>query len=161
MHSIRIAKGFEMRVLAHDMIENESAARELDFTYLSLQEVLSRSDIITLHVNLNKTTHHLLSATSLPKMKRGALLVNTSRGAVVDTSALMAALRSGHLGGAGLDVLEDERETYHDFTGLNVVITPHLGWYTREAADRILDIALGNIAGFMRGEIINRVTPTK
>ena len=76
---------------------------------------------------------------------------------MVDTQALIAALRSGHLGGAGLDVLEDERDTYHDFADLNVVVTPHLGWYTDGAVERILKIALENIAAFMRGEIINRL----
>jgi len=75
----------------------------------------------------------------------------------VDTQALIDALRAGHLGGAGLDVLEDERDTYHDFSDLNVVVTPHLGWYTDGAVDRILKITLQNIAAFLRGEPINRV----
>jgi lactate dehydrogenase-like 2-hydroxyacid dehydrogenase len=90
-------------------------------------------------------------------MKQGAILVNTSRGGVVDTQALIASLDSGHLGGAGLDVLEDERETYYDFANLNVVVTPHLGWYTDGAVNRILEIALENIAAFMRGEMLNRL----
>jgi glycerate dehydrogenase len=98
-----------------------------------------------------------MNADRLALMKLGAILVNTSRGAVVDTGALIAALRSGHLAGAGLDVLEDERDRYHDFSGLNVVVTPHLGWYTDGAVHRILDIALGNIAAFRQGEPVNRV----
>jgi len=157
LHSIRIANGFGMKVVAHDVVENDSAAQELGFEYAPLESVLAASDAVTLHVRLNETTRHLVNTDWLAQMKRGAILVNTSRGAVVDTPALIGALRSGHLGGAGLDVLEDEREKYHDFSGLNVVVTPHLGWYTDGAVERILEIALANIAAFMRGEIINRV----
>jgi phosphoglycerate dehydrogenase-like enzyme len=119
--------------------------------------VLAESDAVTLHVALLESTIHLMNAERLAQMKPGAILVNTSRGAVVDTQALVEALRSGHLGGAGLDVLEDERETYHDFGDLNVVVTPHLGWYTDGAVQRILWIALEDIAAFMRGAPINRV----
>ena len=158
LHSICIANGFGMRVVAHDVVENVPAARDLGFAYARLEEVLAESDAISLHVRLNETTHHLIDAGRLAQMKPGAILVNTSRGAVVDTQALIAALRSGHLSGAGLDVLEDEREMYHDFSGLNVVVTPHLGWYTDGAVDRILAIALEDIAAFMRGEPMNRVT---
>jgi len=109
-------------------------------------------------VVLNDSTHHLLNAERLALMKPGAIVVNTSRGGVVDTQALIAALRSGHLGGAGLDVLEDERDTYHDVSGLNVVVTPHVGWYTDGAVRRILQVTLENIAAFMRGEPVNRLT---
>jgi len=108
-------------------------------------------------VVLNDATHPLMNAERLAQMKRGAILVNTSRGGVVDIQALMAALRSGQLGGAGLDVLEDERDTYHDLSGLNVVVTPHVGWYTDGAVQRILQVTLDNIAAFMRGEATNRL----
>ncbi len=157
LHSVRIAKGFGMRVIAHDVFQNQAAAEELGFGYASLERVLAESHVVTLHVSLNDATHHLMNADRLAQMKHGAILINTSRGAVVDTQVLIAALRSGHLGGAGLDVLEDERETYHDFADLNVVVTPHLGWYTDGAVERILKIALEDIAAFMRGEIINRL----
>jgi D-lactate dehydrogenase len=157
LHSARIARGFGMRVVAHDLFENRSAAEELGFQYMPLEDLLGESHAVTLHVSLNDATHHLMNADRLARMKAGAILVNTSRGAVVDTHALIAALRSGHLGGAGLDVLEDERERYHDFGDLNVVVTPHLGWYTDGAVDRILSIALAGIDGFLRGERINRV----
>jgi len=157
MHTIRIAKGFGMQVLAYDVHQDQQAAREMGYTYASLDEVLAAGDFISLHVALNDTTQHLINAERLAKMKKGAVLVNTSRGAVVDTQALAASIRSGHLYGAGLDVLEDERDQYHDFGSLNVVVTPHLGWYTDGAVSRILDIALANIAAFLRGEIINRL----
>jgi D-lactate dehydrogenase len=142
LHCIRIANGFSMHVIAHDVYENESAAQELGFTYLSFEKV---------------STQHLINAESLTLMKPGAILVNTARGAVVDTQALVEALRSGQLGGAGLDVLEDERDTYHDFSGLNVVVTPHLGWYTDGAVARILKITFEILTSFKRGEVINRL----
>jgi D-lactate dehydrogenase len=157
LHSIRLAKGFGMQVVAHDVCENEAEAEDLGFCYEPLEGVLADSDAVTLHVSLNEATHHLLNEERLAQMKPGAILINTSRGAVVDTDALIAALRSGHLGGAGLDVLEDERDRYHDFSGLNVVVTPHLGWYTDGAVARILKMTLANIAAFQRGELINRL----
>ena len=157
LHSARIARGFGMRVVAHDLFENPSAAEELGFQYMPLEALLAESHAVTLHVSLSDATQHLIDAGRLAQMKAGAILVNTSRGAVVDTKALVSALRSGHIGGAGLDVLEDEREQYHDFGDLNVVVTPHLGWYTDGAVDRILSIALAGIDGFLRGERINRV----
>ncbi len=157
LHSVRMAQGFGMRVMAHDVHKNEAAAEELGFEYAPLERVLAESHAVSLHVVLNETTHHLMNAERLAEMQQGSILVNTSRGGVVDTQALMAALRSGHLAGAGLDVLEDERDTYHDFGDLNVVVTPHLGWYTDGAVQRIFKIALGNIAAFMQGEPINRL----
>ena len=157
LYSIRIANGFGMKVIAHDVCENKAAAQELGFEYAPLERVLAESDAVTLHVQLNDTTRHLINADRLALIKPGAILINTSRGAVVDTQTLIAALRCGHLGGAGLDVLEDERAAHHDFAGLNVVVTPHLGWYTDGAVARILAITLENIAAFMRGEMINRV----
>jgi D-lactate dehydrogenase len=157
LHSARIARGFGMRVIAYDVFENPSAAEELGFQYMPLEDLLAESHAVTIHVSLNKATHHLMNAGRLARMKMGAILINTSRGAVVDTQALISALRSGNIGGAGLDVLEDEREKYHEFGGLNVVVTPHLGWYTDGAVDRILTIALTDIEAFMRGKRINRV----
>jgi D-lactate dehydrogenase len=157
LHSIRIANAFGMNVVAHDVLQNQAAAEELGFGYASLERVLAGSHFVTLHVTLNDATHHLMNTDRLARMKQGAILINTSRGAVVDTQALIAALRSGHLGGAALDVLEDEYNTYYDFADMNVVVTPHLGWYTDGAVERILKIALEDIAAFMLGEIINRL----
>jgi D-lactate dehydrogenase len=156
-HSIRIARGFGMRVMAHDVYEDRAAAEELGFQYAPLEHLLAESDAVTLHVSLSEATHHLIDTERLAQIKPGAILVNTSRGAVIDTQALIAALSSGHLGGAGLDVLEEERDRYHDFGDLNVVVTPHLGWYTDGAVSRILQIALEGIAGYMRGEPVNRL----
>jgi len=157
LHSARLARAFGMEVLAHDVAPNRDAAQAIGFRYVPLEELLAASDAVTLHVVLNDSTHHLLNAERLALMKPGAILVNTSRGGVVDTRALAAALRAGHLGGAGLDVLEDERDTYHDLGGLNVVVTPHVGWYTDGAVRRILQVTLEDVAAFMRGEPVNRL----
>lgn len=157
VHAIRIGSGFGMRISAHDVVKNPDALEKFDFDYLPLDQLLAESDIISLHVTLNDSTHHLINAQRLAQIKPGAILINTSRGAIVDTPPLIDGLRSGHLAGAGLDVLEDEQDRYHDFSGLNVVVTPHLGWYTDGAVDRILKISLKNIAAFLEGEPINRV----
>jgi D-lactate dehydrogenase len=156
-HSIRIGNGFGMKILAHDVEQDERLAVEMGFRYLPLRKVLGLADFITVHVPLLETTRHLIDGTALSGIKPGAILVNTSRGQVVDTAALKDALASGRLRGAGLDVLEDERDVYHDFGDANVVITPHLGWYTEEARDRITQAALDNVRAWMAGAPINRV----
>jgi len=155
--SVWIGKGFGMNVVAYDVIQDESLAAEMGFSYLPMNEVLTISDFITIHVPLLESTRHLINADVLAHVKPGAILVNTSRGPVVDTVALKDALASGRLRGAGLDVLEDERTVYHDFGDANVVVTPHLGWYTEEARDRILQISLENIKAWMEDAPINRV----
>jgi D-lactate dehydrogenase len=152
-HSIWIGQGFGMNVIAFDVVPNDSLA----VAYMPLNDLLAAADFITIHVPLLDSTHHLIDAAALSQMKPGAILVNTSRGPVVDTAALKAALAAGKLRGAGLDVLEDERTVYHDFGEANVVITPHLGWYTEEARDRIMQITLQNVGAWLAGQPINRV----
>lgn len=156
-HSIRIGTGFGMAVLAYDVVPDRALATELGFQYRPMDEVLANADFVTLHVPLMEATRHLIDAEALAGIKPGAILVNTSRGGVVDTRALKEALASGRLRGAGLDVLEDERTAYHDFGQANVVVTPHLGWYTEEARDRILQISLENVRAWMAGNPIHRV----
>src|SRR3989344_550270 len=179
-HSIWIAKGFGMSVVAYDPLPNPALASELGFEYSSFDEVLEQSDVITIHVPYLSATHHLFNQESFRKMKKGAYLINTARGAVVDTQALVAALKTGQLGGVGLDVLEEEgvikdeldfiahgRVEGHDLKTVianhalidmpNVVITPHNAFNTREALQRILDTTLDNIAAFITGQPINIV----
>jgi lactate dehydrogenase-like 2-hydroxyacid dehydrogenase len=146
-----------MNIVAFDVIHNDSLAAEFGFSYLPFHEVLAAADFITIHAPLLDSTHHLINADALARMKPGAILVNTSRGPLVDTAALKEALATGKLRGAGLDVLEDERTVYHDFGEANVVITPHLGWYTEEARDRIMRITLQNVSAWLAGKPINRV----
>lgn len=178
-HAIRIAKGFSMQVSAFDAYPDEKLAQELGFSYAPLSETLSQSDIVTLHVPLLKETHHLMNQETFGFMKKGAVFINTSRGAVVDTEGLVDALSSGHLGGAGLDVLEEENvlknlgaggaqnetDEVKRITALNrtlltmenVVVTPHTAFNTNEAVERIMDTTIENITAFFAGKPINKV----
>lgn len=156
-HSLRIGNGFGMRLLAYDVVQDEQVAAAMGFTYVSLRQLLEEADFVTIHVPLSPQTQHLIRAETLGWMKPSAILVNASRGPIVDTEALRAALASGRLRGAGLDVLEDERTRYHDFGDLNVVVTPHIGWYTDEVRRRIVAIALGNVKAWLEGKPVNRV----
>lgn len=126
--------GFQMEILYHDQVENEMAEGELGAARVSLEELLERSDIVTLHINLSPGTRHLINSESLSKMKPGAYLVNVSRGPVVDEAALVAALRSGEIAGAGIDVYEQEPPAADNplWELENVVVTPHRAGFSRE-----------------------------
>lgn len=153
----RIAKGLGMRIWAYDIYQNRDAAAEIGFEYVPFEKLLEESDVISLHLPLTDETHHLINAQTLKSMKPGAILINTGRGELVDTEAMLSALREGKLYGVGLDVIEGERKKTYDFRDLNVVVTTHVGWFTREAVRRIVTIALDNIRTFMRGELRNCV----
>lgn len=177
---VRMAKGFEMDVLAHDAYPDEKFAGEMGFKYVSLEELLGKSDIITLHVPYMKETHHLINENNIGMIKKGAYLINTSRGSVVSTQALLKALEEGTLAGAGLDVLEEEG-AYKDELGFltggsqqeeklktvlsnhvlidlpNVIITPHNAFNTKEGVQRIFDTTLENIKSFLRSSPKNTV----
>jgi D-lactate dehydrogenase len=177
MHVIKIAKGFSMRVLAYDTRQDPFLSEVLDFRYVPLAVLLKEADIVSLHTPYSPATHHLMNRTTFAQMKRGALLVNTARGGLVNTEALVWALDEGIIAGAGLDVLEgeelvkEERQLLsQDFpkerliTALqnnillhreNVVITPHIAFDSREALQRILDTTAANIRGFLGGTPIN------
>jgi D-lactate dehydrogenase len=176
---IQIARGFSMEVVASDPREQPLLADVLGFRYLPLDELLARSDIVSLHAPLLPSTRHLINADTLARMKRGALLINTARGALVDTDALVEALEAGHLGGAGLDVLEHEsmlidedqaRAGLHDVEAMratllnnlllrrdDVIFTPHLGFNSREANERIFLTTADNIRAFDEGRPRNVV----
>ena len=172
---IRAARGFGMRVAAYDVYADETYAAELGISYLPLPELLGMSDIVTLHVPYTQSTHHLINADTLRAMKKGAYLINTSRGAVVDTEELVRALKEGRLGGAALDVLEEEN-AYEDEAAFliagdadaeelrtvlanhvlidmpNVIITPHVAYNTWEGVRRILETTSQNISKFIAGD---------
>ena len=183
LHVVKMAKGFGMEVLAYDVQKNSFLSEVLDFRYVPLKELLHRSDIVSLHVPYSPATHHVMNRETFRLMKRGALLINTARGGLMDTHALVEALDRGIVGGAGLDVLEgeelvkEERQLLEkDFpkerliTALknnillhreNVVITPHIAFDSREALQRILETTVSNIAGFLSGSPANLVaTPS-
>lgn len=175
-----IAKGFEMKVLAYDPYVNAQLAEKVHFTYVPLEELLKSSDFITLHAALNDQTKHLINSSNVALIKKGAYLVNTARGGLVETEALVKALNEGILAGAGLDVLEEEcfikeerqllsskfPETCDIRTLLqnnmllrqdNVLVTPHNAFNSREALTRILDTTAENITGFASGKPVNLV----
>lgn len=160
----RIMRGFGCEVLAFDPSprpEEEAPG----VRYVALDELLARSDVVSLHCPLTPATHHLIDAPALASMKPGAMLVNTSRGAVIDTRAVIAALKSGHLGSLGLDVYEEEADLFfrdlsgqvlHDdvfarlLTFPNVVITGHQAFFTEDALRAIAATTLANLDAFAR-----------
>jgi len=175
LHVIRIAKGFGMRVVVYSRSRDEFLSDLLGFEYTTFDELLGRSDIISLHVPLTEHTRHLININTIEKIKPGAILINTARGGVVSNDALVAALDRKILAGAGLDAMESEELVQQEidpnstetFTGLgkglgliyrdNVVFTPHIGYYSVEALNRILDTTIVNIHGFAEGKILNSV----
>jgi len=179
LHVIRIARGFGMRVLAHDVTREPFLADLLGFEYATLERLLEESDIVTLHCPLTEKTHHLIGRAEIARMKAGSLLINTSRGGLVDTDALVDALESGKLSGAGLDVLEGEELIKEEKQLLqqpldverlrmavrnrvllareNVVFTPHNAFNSREALIRILEVTLANLEAFRTGQPARRV----
>lgn len=160
--AIRIGRGFGMRVVAHDIYQNQSLAEKYDFKYKDLEEVLEESDYVTLHAPLTTETHHLIDGKGISRMKKGAILINAARGGLVDTRALKEALESGHLAAAGVDVLEEEDHPEKDplLNAPNLVVTPHSAFYTREALERIARTTLDIIESFKKGEVKNRI-PTE
>lgn len=172
-HVIRIAKGIGMDVVAYKRTAEPKLAADLGFRFVSMDELLGQSDIITLHTPYNKDTHHLLDEAAFSKMKDGVIVVNTARGAIIDTTALVSAIQKGKVAAAGLDVLEEEpmlreeNELLHkDFpiedlktvlenhmllNNPNVIITPHNAFNSREAIERILNTTSENIMGFLAG----------
>lgn len=144
-----IARAFGCEVLAYSRTE-----KQLDgVRYVSLDELLSSSDIVSLHTPLSNTTRGLIGAEELSKMKPGAILINTSRGPVVDSRALADALNEGRIAGAGIDVFENEPPIASDHPLLqakNVLATPHVAFATKEALQKRAVIVLDNIAGWLR-----------
>jgi phosphoglycerate dehydrogenase-like enzyme len=121
---------------------------------MSFEDVLERADIVCVHVPLDQETHHFIDAGALKRMKKGAFLVNASRGPVVDEKALVAALESGHLGGAGLDVFEQEPTPADNPLRRmdNVFFSPHVGGFTAESEARVLEVVRDNLSRVLDGE---------
>ena len=160
-----ILAGFGCAVLLYDVMEN-AACRSLG-RYVSLEELLAASDIITLHCPLTRDTHHLINERSLAGMKRGVMLINTSRGALVDTHAVIGGLKSGKIGYLGLDVYEEEAELFFEdhsshviqddifmrlLTFPNVLITSHQAFFTQNALEEIARVTMANLTAFERDE---------
>jgi D-lactate dehydrogenase len=158
----RIMQGFGCTVLAHDPLPAEEG-RAMGLEYLPVADLLARSDIVTLHCPLTPATRHLIDDAAVARMRRGAMLVNTSRGAIVDTRAAIAGLKSGQIGLLGLDVYEEEADLFfEDLSGQmlqddifarlltfpNVLVTAHQAFFTQEALGAIAETTIGNITAF-------------
>jgi glyoxylate reductase len=151
----RRATGFRMRTLYHDVIRADpDVETELRATHVPLETVLAASDFVSLHTVLSPETRHLIDAAALARMKPGAILINTSRGPVVDQAALAEALRSGHLFGAGLDVTDPEPMRADDpLLGLpNCLVVPHIASASERTRDRMAEKAARNLVAGLRGE---------
>jgi len=179
LNVIKIAKGFGMHVLAYDTYKNQFMADLLHFRYTSLDDIYRSADIITLHTPSTTETKHIINRASIRKMKNGVIIINTARGDLIDTDDLYHGLKSGKIGGAGLDVIEGEdiikedkellqnetnpiklKRLYQDeaiFHMDNVVFTPHNAFNGEEALLRILETTSDNIKGFFDGKVINEV----
>lgn len=151
----RRARGFSMSVIYHDGIRApEAVERELDVRFVPFEEVLRSADFITLHVPLLPETRHLIDAAALKKMKRTAVLVNTSRGPVVDEAALVNALKDGTIAGAGLDVYENEPQLAPGLRELeNVVLLPHIGSASHATRGKMAEIAAQNVIAYFEGKV--------
>lgn len=157
---IRLARGFGLNVLAWSFNPSKQKAAELDFEYTDLERVLKESDALSIHVKLTEKTTNFIGAAELSTMKPGSLLVNTARGAVIDTDALVDALNSGHLAGAALDVYETEPlPAEHPILNCaEVVLTPHNADQTPEGMDLLNGGCADNVIAFFEGKPQNVVT---
>jgi D-lactate dehydrogenase len=159
----RILNGFGCRILATDPAPNEELT-QLGGRYVTLPELLTASDVVSLHCPLTAKTRHIIDAAAIGMMKPGVMLINTSRGAVIDTRAVIAGLKSGKIGQLGLDVYEEEEDIFFDdrsqqliqddvfarlLTFPNVLITGHQGFFTAEALTAIAETTIANISAFV------------
>ena len=171
----RVLQGFGVRLLAFDPYPNEDAARELQLQYVPLEQLYRESDIISLHCPLTPENRHLINRRSIPMMKDGVIILYTSRGKLIDSAALIQALKSKKVGGAGLDVYEEEADYFFEdrsgsaidddvlarlLTFPNVLVTSHQAFFTREAVNNIAETTLGNIRDFELGRpLVNSICP--
>jgi D-lactate dehydrogenase len=176
-HVARIAKGFEMKIVAYNRSQDEVFSKQYDFTYLSLVDVIKQSAVISIHMPLNDQTHYTINCGNLHLFKKGSFLINTARGGLIETQAIVDGLQQGIFEGVGLDVLEEEiglseeiqllSNNYNktDYKTLilehilmnhpKVLITPHNAFNSHESLMRILDTTCKNISSFEKGTAQN------
>ena len=162
----KILNGFQTSLLVYDIVCDPALEKELAFSYVDLKTLFNSCDILSLHCPLSDKTHYLIDEQAIASMRDGVILINTARGAIVKTAALIQGLKSKKIGGAGLDVYEREQSLFfEDLSGTqlydqefstlrsfpNVVITPHQAFFTKEALEQIAQITLHNIAQFSQG----------
>jgi D-lactate dehydrogenase len=171
---LQILSGFGCRLLAYDVYQDAQLVERLGVRYVSLDELFAAADLISLHAPLTPESHHLINTAAIAKMKRCVMLINTSRGALVDTRALLDGLKTGQIGYAGLDVYEEESDYFFEdlsdqvitddvlarlLTFNNVIVTSHQAFLTQEALENIADITLENIREFEQGKRGKALTP--
>jgi D-lactate dehydrogenase len=181
-HTAKIAKGFEMNVLAFDVHQDEAAAKELGFRYEDFNTLLAESDVVSLHTPLLADNYHLINEATISRMKKGAILINTARGELVENRALIQALKTNHLAGAGLDTIEGEKlilsrgildalasnatspSTYEHAAEVHallqmpqVIVTQHAAFNTAQAIERINATTIQNIIRFWYNDTPNKV----
>lgn len=172
---IHILKGFGMNILAYDVYPDERFAKETGFAYVSLEELYRQSDIISLHCPLTEQTRNMINEESIALMKEQVMLINTSRGQLIHTNALIEGLKSKKILAAGLDVYEEEEDYFYEdksdkiidddvlarlLSFNNVIVTSHQGFFTREAMRNIAETTLQNMQDFMEGKpLVNKVKP--
>jgi glyoxylate reductase len=150
---MRRSRGFKMNVIAYDPLMKEEIEKKRGVEYRELDDLLGKSDFVTLHCPLTKETHHLIGVRELELMKPTAILVNTSRGPVMDEKALVSALQKGRIAGAGLDVYEEEPELSPGLSQLeNVVLLPHIGSATQDTREQMAVTAARNAIAMVRGK---------
>lgn len=165
----RIMQGFGCRVLAFDVVANKEM-EAIGVTYLPLLDLFQQSDVISLHTPLNDQTRHMINNATVPYLKQGVMLINTSRGALIDTTAVIAALKNGQIGSLGIDVYEQEEHLFfHDRSGdiieddtiqrlmsfPNVLVTAHQAFFTKEALDQIAETTYSHLAKLNEGNAEN------
>lgn len=157
----RICKGIGLNVLCWTRRPDPGRARQAGVTFVELEELLKKSDFISLHLNYNKETRGFIGRKELSLMKRGAVLINTARAELIDTGALVDFLASGYLAGAGVDVFDEEpvsgQNPLKKFA--NVVLTPHVGFNTPEASKNLISISVKNLVEFYSGSPQNIINP--
>ncbi|MCI1208575.1 MAG: 2-hydroxyacid dehydrogenase [Treponema sp.] len=169
-----ILAGFGMKIVLYDVYPNKEWAAEKGYTYLPLEEFFTKVDVVSLHCPLTEETKHIINAESLKLMKKDSVIINTGRGALIETKALVDALKKNRIGGAALDVYEEESQYFFSdwsvnvikdddlirlMTFPNVIITGHQAFLTTNALSAIADTTLGNVKSFMAGdELKNEVT---
>jgi len=168
---IGLLRGFGMRILAYDLYPNIEAAKELSFEYVPLETLFRESDIISLHCPLTPENRHLINTRTIAEMKNGVILLNTSRGKLIDTTALVEGLKSGKIAAAGLDVYEEETDYFFEdrsdkvvqddllarlMTFSNVIITSHQAFFTQEAERNIVETTLKSAAEFASGKQLDQ-----
>jgi D-lactate dehydrogenase len=175
------AEGFGMKVIAFDKFPNESLAKECGFTYVSLDQLFAEADVISMHLPEMPETHHIINVNNVRKIKKGCVLINTARGGLIETEAILVGLKEGIFSACGLDVLEEEvtikeeaellHETFQKATDMKVLleehmllthpkvlVTPHNAFNSDEALMRILDTTIDNINAFFSGVPKNKLT---